>query len=37
LQWGWKNLIKIGSGGRYERHAWAALMQAVLRLPPLRD
>jgi hypothetical protein len=37
LQWGWKHLRKIGSGGRYEARAWEDLMAILLRLPPLRE
>jgi hypothetical protein len=32
LQWGWKHNTRIGTKGRYNRHAWQDLMQVVLRL-----
>jgi hypothetical protein len=37
LQRVWKHPTRFGNGGRYERHAWAALMRTVLELPPLGD
>jgi hypothetical protein len=34
LQWGLRHNRKIGQSGRYDRRAFAALMQVLLRLPP---
>jgi hypothetical protein len=34
LQWGMRYNRRIGQSGRYDRRAFQALMQVVLRLPP---